>query len=314
MGAPGSAHERATPSLFDPEVLLAAVVDTSDDAIFTCDIAGMVASWSATAERLFGSPAGDVIGCPFDEQFPEHLRSEVRIVLATALAGDRIRHFETEVFRPDGMPMPISVSLCPVFGRGREPPIAPQGGETVIARCGGEPPIATCGGDQPLARCGGAQTVGNNGGPPVGVVVIARDVTEQRLDQATLAELDARLDAGEALGHVGSWLWDLRTGTVQWSAELHRIHGVEPVNFDGTFESHLGLVHPADRDHVRAALERSITSGRAYEGEYRVLRPDQQVRVLHVLARPTIGSTGMAVGLRGIGQDVTERVQGGHQS
>ena len=48
------------------------------------------------------------------------------------------------------------------------------------------------------------------------------------------------MEEGEALAHIGSWLWDLRTGAVQWSAEFHRIHGVDPLDFDGTFESHLG--------------------------------------------------------------------------
>jgi PAS domain-containing protein len=91
---------------------------------------------------------------------------------------------------------------------------------------------------------------------PVGAVVIARDVTEQHLAQATLAEIDARMEEGEALAHIGSWLWDLRTGAVQWSAEFHRIHGVDPLDFDGTFESHLGLIHPEDRDRVRAAMVR----------------------------------------------------------
>ena len=70
-------------------------------------------------------------------------------------------------------------------------------------------------------------------------MVVARDVTEQHLAQATLAEIDARLEEAEALSHVGSWLWDLRTGAVQWSTEFHRIHGIDPLDFAGTFESYM---------------------------------------------------------------------------
>ena len=199
----------------------------SDDAIVTCDAKGDVTSWSATAERLFGCLADDVLDGPFELLFPEHLADEVRGVIATVLAGDRVRNFETEILRPDGMPLPVSLSLCPVFD---------------------------------------AEKV------PVGAVVIARDVTEQHLAQATLAEIDARMEEGEALAHIGSWLWDLRTGAVQWSAEFHRIHGVDPLDFDGTFESHLGLIHPEDRDagarghggvgRVRSAVQRRVP-GRA---------------------------------------------------
>ena len=141
---------------------------------------------------------------------------------------------------------------------------------------------------------------------PVAVAVIVRDVTEQRLAQASLAEVESRLEEGEALAHIGSWLWDVRTGAVQWSGEFHRIHGVDPLAFDGTFEFHLDLIHPEDRERIRTAMERSVESGATFEGEYKFVRPDGKTRLLRVRAQPTIGSAGTAVGLRGIGQDVTE--------
>ncbi len=250
-----------------PEAMLRALVEMSDDAIFACDAAGAVTTWGATAERLFGWPAGDVLEGPLDALFPEHLRPEVRSVVATVIAGDRITHFETEVLRPDGMPVPVSLSLRPVFD---------------------------------------VDQAGDVGDVPFGSVVIARDVTEQRLAQAALAEVEARLEMSEALAHAGSWLWDVRTGAVQWSAEFHRIHGVDPLDFDGTFESHIGLVHPGDREDVRAAMEASVASGRPLEREYRVVRPDRTQRVLRVTAQPAVGSAGRVVGLRGVGQDVTD--------
>ena len=88
------------------------------------------------------------------------------------------------------------------------------------------------------ARCSTTMRV------PVAAVLIGRDITEQRLAQASLAEVEARVRESEALANVGSWLWDLRTGTVQWSDEFHRIHGVDPLDFDGTLEAHLALDPP----------------------------------------------------------------------
>jgi PAS domain S-box-containing protein len=246
----------------DPESLLNAVIETSDDAIVTTDAAGRVTTWSTTAERLFGCQAEGVVGCSIDVLFPEHLRVEIRAVMARISAGERVKHFETEILRPDGMPMPIWMSMCPVVDE-------------------------------------------NN--LPAGTVVVARDVTEQRLTQATLAEVEGRLEEGEALAHVGSWLWDVRTGAVQWSTEFHRIHGVDPSQFDGTFESHVAIAHPGDRDRVRAQMERSVESGRPWHDEYRIVRPDGAVRVVRVRAQPALGSARTAVGLRGIGQDVTDR-------
>jgi PAS domain S-box-containing protein len=260
MGRTDSAPTDALQGAIEPEAILHAVIAMSDDAIFTTSERGEVTSWSATAERLFGRPADDILYRPLDDLFPPHLSDEVHAVLTNVLKGDRIRHFETEVQRPDGMPSPVSLSFSPVLD---------------------------------------AANV------PVGAVVIVRDVTEQHLAQASLAEIDARLEEGEALAHIGSWLWDLRTGAVQWSAEFYRIHGVDPLEFDGTFESHLGLIESEERDAVRAAMVESVESGRGYNAEYRIVQPEGGVRTIQVRAQPTFGSTGRAVGLRGIGQDVT---------
>ncbi len=141
----------------------------------------------------------------------------------------------------------------------------------------------------------------------LGRVVVARDVTEQHLAQATLAEIDARLEEAEALSHVGSWLWDLRTGTVQWSMEFHRIHGIDPLDFAGTFESYMDQINVTDSDRVRDAMTTSVGSSRPVDLDYRVVHPDQKTHVVWVHANPTLGSDGKAVGLRGIGQDVTDQ-------
>jgi PAS domain S-box-containing protein len=142
-------------------------------------------------------------------------------------------------------------------------------------------------------------------GAVVGTVLVAQDLIERRLGQATLAEVEARLSGGEAQVHVGRWVWDVGTGAVQWSDELHRIHGVDPLDFAGTLEAHLDVIHPDDRGDVAAAMEVAVSSGRPFEAEYRVVRPDGELRVIYARAEPAIGSADLVVALRGIGQDVT---------
>ena len=261
MDAPASDGQVKTSDVA-PEALLQAVFEVSDYAIFTLGPTGRIATWCATGERLFGFRSCDVLERSLQCLFPEHLHVEVESVVGRVMAGERIYRFESEVLRSDGMPVPVWLSLCPIFDAFDS---------------------------------------------PVSAVVIASDITEQHIAQAALAEVESRLEEGEALAHVGSWLWDLRTGAVQWSGEFHRIHGIDPLDFDGTFEFHLGLIHPEDRDEVRTAMERSVESGGPFESEYRVIRPDDEIRLLKVRAQPTIGSAGTAVGLRGIGQDVTDR-------
>jgi PAS domain S-box-containing protein len=243
------------------EALLETIVDLSDDAIVVCDCGGRITSWGAAAERLFGQPAEDAIGGLLAGFFSAHLRDEVGTVTSLVTGGERIRHFETEILRPDGLPIPVSLSLC---------------------------------------RVGVVEA-------DVAVVVIARDLTEQHLAQATLAEVDARIEEGEALAHVGSWMWDVRTGAIQWSSEFHRIHGVDPLEFDGTLESHLERVHPDDRADVRQAMLDAVETGQLFDRTYRVVSSSGPITDVYVRARPTFDSAGRAIGLRGIGHQITDR-------
>jgi PAS domain S-box-containing protein len=141
----------------------------------------------------------------------------------------------------------------------------------------------------------------------VALAVIARDITEQVLAQAALAEIESSVRQREALAHVGGWLWDIHSGAVQWSDELHRIHGIEPHDFEGTLEAHLAMVHHDDRQTVRDAMAECAASGRRFEQEYRVTRPSGEIRRLYASATATVGSAGTVVGLRGVAQDLTDR-------
>ena len=251
------------------DALLEAVIETSDDAILVVGAAGRVASWSGACERVFGRPKGAALGWPVDELFAEHLRRDVKAALARSASGERVRRLDSEVLRPDGLPMPVSVSLCPVAGAG---------------------------------------------GRPAGAVLVARDVTEQVVAQATLAEVERRLEEGEALAGVGSWLWDVRTGVVQWSPELHRIHGVDPQDFEGTLEAHLAPVLAEDLPGVQAAIQGAVRTGRRWAGAYRIRRPDGDVLALRVRTEPTFGSAGTVVGLRGVAQDAGDVASAGDGS
>lgn len=142
-----------------------------------------------------------------------------------------------------------------------------------------------------------------------GVSVLACDLTEQRLVLTALAESEVRLRESESLAQVGGWVWDVGTGSVQWSEQLHRIHGLDPAQFAGTLEAHLEPVHPDDRARVRDAMYAAVTNPRPFEADYRIIRPGGQVRHLHGRAEIALGpSESVSVaGLRGIAQDVTAR-------
>ena len=138
----------------------------------------------------------------------------------------------------------------------------------------------------------------------LGAVGVAQDLTETRIAQAALAEVEQRFREWEALAHVGRWLWDVGSGAVQWSDELHRMHGVDPLDFEGTLDAHLSVVHPDDRDRVRALMEGAVATSQPFEDEYRIA-DDSTTRWFAMRAEPAVGSSGDVVGLRGVSQDIT---------
>jgi PAS domain S-box-containing protein len=93
---------------------LAAIVESSDDAILTKDLNGTVTSWNRGAERLFGYRATEIIGKPIMLLLPDDRQDEEAPILARLRRGERVRHYETVRRRKDGSPIHISLSVSPL--------------------------------------------------------------------------------------------------------------------------------------------------------------------------------------------------------
>jgi PAS domain S-box-containing protein len=94
---------------------LAAIVESSDDAIVSKDLNGIVLSWNQAAERMFGFTAEEMIGSSIRRIIPDDRQSEEDTVLASIRAGRRVDHFETVRRARDGGLVPISLSVSPVL-------------------------------------------------------------------------------------------------------------------------------------------------------------------------------------------------------
>jgi PAS domain S-box-containing protein len=93
---------------------LAAVVDSSDDAIISKDLNGMINAWNRGAEKVFGYPAAEVIGKPMLMLFPPERVGEERNILERIGRGESVEHFETVRVRKDGTRIDISTTISPV--------------------------------------------------------------------------------------------------------------------------------------------------------------------------------------------------------
>ena len=145
------------------------------------------------------------------------------------------------------------------------------------------------------------------------------EMLNQELEQrvmARTAELEAsteRLRQAEgsrslalSAGDMGSWDLDVETGRYIWDEGQHRIFGVEPGGFVPTQESIQALVHPDDRGEVPLAPPHQDLATR-YQHEFRVIRPNGEVRWCFGAVAPTHDATGALQRLSGVTVDITER-------
>jgi PAS domain S-box-containing protein len=94
---------------------LAAIVDSSDDAIVSKDLNGIVRSWNPAAERIFGYTSDDMIGQSILKIIPRDRHHEETEVLSRIRRGERIDHFETVRQRKDGVLIDISLTVSPIL-------------------------------------------------------------------------------------------------------------------------------------------------------------------------------------------------------
>ncbi|MEN3228281.1 response regulator [Methylorubrum rhodesianum] len=139
---------------------------------------------------------------------------------------------------------------------------------------------------------------------------------ERRVEERTAAlqatarrlqESERSRSLAMAAGEMGSWEWDLLTGEYRWDRGQYRIFGVEPDSFHPLPESVAPLIHPDDLDRVRADGETAARTGQAYHTEFRIIRPDGEVRWCVAGGAATRDASGTPVRLSGVIHDITER-------
>ena len=248
---------------------LAAVVESSSDAIITATLDGTIRTWNAGAERIYGYSSQEAIGAHGEMLTPGPRERELQRDLATRVcAGEIVEPMEVQRRRRDGGLIDMSVTVSPV----RDPD-----------------------------------------GVVIGISSVGRDITERTRAEQELARSRDLLRQAEELAQMGSWEWDIARDQITWSEGLYRIFKMTPedAHAPATAEETIpfGLAHrvsPEDRESMREALDRTVSTLTRVVAQFRAIRSDGRVRVLDWHADPIVDASGTAVKVIGIVRDITE--------
>jgi PAS domain S-box-containing protein len=165
----------------------------------------------------------------------------------------------------------------------------------LTARDGSERPIADS-----------AAPIRDSDGSMAGVVLVFRDVTDQR--RVELADQKHReiLTLVHQIGKIGHWEWNAQTDQNVWSPEIEALYGLPPGGFEGGYQGWAKLLHPDDLPKAEADVRRALETGQ-YFTEFRVIWPDGSVHWLETRAKMFKDDRGKPLRMTGVNMDITDR-------
>ena len=132
------------------------------------------------------------------------------------------------------------------------------------------------------------------------------DISDQKELERKLQESKEDLAEVHKTAHIGNWKWNIVTNELSWSDEVYRIFGLNPQEFEATFDAYFNYVHPDDRNIVVNAIKKTF-EGEPYSVDNRIITANGEERIVHSDAEFTFNEDNIPVYARGIVQDITER-------
>ncbi|MBV8224802.1 MAG: PAS domain S-box protein, partial [Verrucomicrobia bacterium] len=137
-------------------------------------------------------------------------------------------------------------------------------------------------------------------------VAFVLDLSEQKRAEEALRRSEAYLAEAQKLSHTGSFGWNVSTGKIYWSQETFRIFEYDSAT-EPTLDRVLDRTHPEDRALVEEVIDRVSLERKDFDVEHRLLMPDDSVKYLRVVGRPSKGDASGNFKFVGAVTDITER-------
>jgi PAS domain S-box-containing protein len=138
---------------------------------------------------------------------------------------------------------------------------------------------------------------------------LSRDITERKRVEETLRESNQRLELAITSGSLGIWDRNLVDGTETWNDRMYELYGLEQVRHPDYDHWLQNIVHPEDRRATDAVIQAALAGTGAYDLEFRVVRPDREIRHIKSSAQVLREPGGKAYRVIGINRDRTQEVE-----
>jgi PAS domain S-box-containing protein len=136
---------------------------------------------------------------------------------------------------------------------------------------------------------------------------VAERTAELEASTARLMRSEERRSLALLAGQMGSWEWDPLNGHFVWDDGQYRIFGVDPKSFEVTVDNIKALIHPEDWKHLQSAITSATQSSPSFQTEFRVCRPNGELRWCIGTAVASLDSTDNVVRISGVTVDITDR-------
>jgi PAS domain S-box-containing protein len=146
-----------------------------------------------------------------------------------------------------------------------------------------------------------------NEGKATRMLGVVMDITEKKNAEEALRASEAKLEEAQRIAHVGYWERDVNTDLINWSDETYRIFGKQPQESIVRLSDLAKWIHPEDREIMGCAVDKALRGEQRYNVEYRVIRPNGEVRFVHSSGDVIKDESGRPLRMFGTVQDITDR-------
>src|SRR6201988_3972900 len=246
----------------------AAIVESSDDAIISENLDGVIVSWNGGAQRIYGYTEGETVGKPITILVPRELVDEEDKILERGRAGERIEHYETLRVTKEEKGINVSLSVSP---------IKDSSGRI-------------------LGLCSISRDISDR----------KRGEEARRLAEQEFAKANERLQLAMEAGAAGGWDYDLKTGKDVWFGAAHAQLGMTRDETLGSPKEFWDRVHGDDRERLEHALQVAKEKREDFGEDVRVVWRDGTTHWLRSRGRFHYAANGEAERSVGISLDITE--------